>query len=154
MIQDLLEYFKGVWAFERVILFTDSETLYANATGSAILEIKDTIRTLQYHEKGKLLITGTQHQQPFFRNYKYVFTNDGLDVYFDDTLTQNFNLYQQYVFQKESQKLLPKEVHVCNKDLYQGDFNLIGAEHFVHTSVVKGPHKDYRIITHFNKQLL
>jgi hypothetical protein len=50
--------------------------------------------------------------------------------------------------------LLPKEVHVCNKDLYQGDFNLIGTEHFVHTSVVKGPQKDYRIITHFNKQLL
>lgn len=152
MTQDLFGYMKGTWTFEREILLNNSKKNYGNASGKAIWETTTIAHTLQYHETGKLLINETQHQQAFFRNYQYRITEEGLDIYFDDELTQNFNLYQQYVFQKGINKLIPKEVHVCNKDLYEGDFTLTNENHFVHTSIVTGPHKDYIIITRYKRE--
>ena len=153
MTQHLFEYFKGSWIFEREILWSDSQKVYGRADGNAIWNASEQPATLQYQETGKLNIIETQHQQAFFRNYKYHITAEGLSIYFDDALTQNFNLYQQYIYRKEDNKLIPKEIHVCNKDLYEGDFTLTNGHHFIHTSVIKGPHKDYTIITRYTKQL-
>lgn len=153
MTQDLFGYFKGTWLFEREILWSDSKKNYGRADGSASWEVTEQVSVLQYQETGKLLIFETQHQQAFFRNYKYNITEEGLDIYFDDALTQNFNLYQQYIYQHENGKLVPKATHVCNKDLYEGDFTLTNEHHFIHASVIKGPHKDYTIITRYTKQL-
>ena len=151
MIQDLSTYFKGDWKFERKIQFAGSMALYAQANGDAILEKGEEENVLQYHEKGILKMAETQHQHPFFRKYKYNITAEGLDIFFNDELTRNFNLYQQYILETATNKLVPKEIHVCNKDLYEGDFSFTDAAHFIHTSVITGPLKNYIITSEYSK---
>lgn len=149
---DLITYFKGDWEFEREIILSATNQHYAKAKGEAAFEmpvLNET--TLQYKESGKMTIGNATQQTSFFRTYKYVVTNDGLDIYFQDELTQNFNIYQRYIYQSESHSLIARDKHLCNKDIYEGRFLLNDASHFVHTTLIKGPHKDYFITTHFSK---
>jgi aminopeptidase-like protein len=149
MHRDLVNYFNGKWTFEREIVLSGAQKKYATATGNARFEQGE--GNMQYEETGKVFIVEAQQQSSFFRNYRYVFTEDGLDIYFNDSLTQNFNLYQHYIYNKESNTLAAKEIHVCNKDLYEGGFRLLNESHYVHTSVIKGPQKDFFITTHYHK---
>jgi hypothetical protein len=147
----LFDYFKGNWKLEREMLIPETKEVYATAKGDARFDPTEAAAALLYGESGKLQMRDAQQQFPFFRHYRYMFTATGLDIYFQDELTQTFGLYQRYIFQPEQHRLRAEEVHVCNKDLYEGGFELAGANHFIHSSVVKGPKKDYVIVTHYTR---
>ncbi|KAA5536343.1 hypothetical protein F0919_01360 [Taibaiella lutea] len=152
MFESLELYFKGIWQFEREIIFSDSSRQYAKANGEATFEQLTIVgNELNYRENGKVFLENAGRGTSFFRAYKYVVTDDGLDIYFQDELTQNFNIYQSYIYQSGSHSLIARDKHLCNKDIYEGRFLLNDASHFVHTTLIKGPHKDYFITTHFNK---
>lgn len=149
---DLLTYFKGSWEFEREIILSATNQHYAKAKGKAAFEqpVLDE-KTLQYKESGKMTIDSTAQQTSFFRTYRYAITDAGLDIYFQDELTQNFDIYQRYSYESESHALIAKDKHLCNQDIYEGRFLLHDTSCFVHTTWIKGPHKDYFITTHFNR---
>lgn len=151
MFEDLAIYFKGSWKFEREIIFSDSRQHYAQAKGEAAFTPSLDINELNYKEEGKVTLAHDTKATSFFRSYRYVFNVDGLDIFFQDELTQNFNLYQSYMYEKQSHSLIAKDKHLCNKDVYEGNFLLNDLKHFIHTTLIKGPHKDYFITTHFNK---
>lgn len=149
MHPDLVNYFNGKWTFEREIIISDTPKVYATASGTAIFE--PIANALEYEETGKVFMLEAQQRSSFFRNYRYVFTEEGLDVYFHDNLTQNFNLYQNYIYHPAADTLVAKEIHVCNKDLYEGGFQLLNDRYYIHTSIIKGPHKDFFITTNYQK---
>jgi len=152
MTEDLATYFKGTWKFEREIIFSGSGQHYAHAAGEAAFTPSlEEANELKYKEAGKVTIAQDTKASAFFRNYRYVFSTEGLDIFFQDELTQNFNLYQSYTYEKQSHSLIATDKHFCNKDVYEGNFLLNDPKHFIHTTLIKGPHKDYFITTHFNK---
>jgi hypothetical protein len=152
MLENLEAYFKGAWQFEREIIFSDSGMQYARAKGEATFEKSAIIESeLTYRENGKIVMRDAGKETTFFRSYRYVFHTGYLDIFFHDELTQNFSLYQSYTFEKQSHSLIAKDKHLCNKDVYEGKFLLNNAHHFIHTTLIKGPHKDYLITTHFNR---
>jgi hypothetical protein len=152
MFENLETYFKGIWQFEREIIFSDSGRQYAKATGEATFGQSKVIESeLNYREDGKVIVEKAEKATSFFRSYRYVFYTGHLDIFFQDELTQNFNLYQSYIYEKKSQSLIAKDKHLCNKDIYEGRFLLNDTNHFIHTTLIKGPHKDYFITTHFNR---
>lgn len=151
-MKDLCNYFKGSWQIHREIFISNSQIPYAEANGEVLLETRNNRDNyLFYQESGKLNIIEDNSEISFFRNYQYLFTEMGLDIYFDDLLTQKFYLYQQY-FQKGSQ-LFTQEKHVCNKDCYDGRFEFLDDYNFTHWTSINGPNKNYTIITEFTKIL-
>lgn len=149
-MNDLLSYFKSSWQIHRKIFISDSNILFAEANGEVLFEIRENKDNyLFYEESGKLNIIENKSEITFFRNYQYFFTKLGLDIYFYDLPTQNFYLYQQY-FRKGDQ-LFTQEKHICNKDLYDGRFQFLNGSNFIHHTRIKGPNKNYTIITEFTK---
>lgn len=152
MLEDLEVYFKGTWQFDRTIIFSDSGKQYAKAKGEAIFEQSATVKNeLNYRENGKVIVGDSEKGTSFFRRYRYVFHSGNLDIFFQDELTQNFNLYQSYAYEAQIHSLIAKDKHLCNKDIYEGRFLLDDTGHFIHTTLIKGPQKDYFITTHFNR---
>ena len=86
---DLIHYFFGKWEFEREIIFSETKEHYAKARGEAEFDfILSTANELKYEEKGKVILGNAIQHTTFFRYYRYVFSQDGLDIYFQDELTQ------------------------------------------------------------------
>jgi len=152
MSEDLVSYFKGSWQFEREILFSGTGQPYAAAKGEAVFTADpDNVQALHYKEQGKVTLANDTRATSFYRSYLYVFNAGGLDVFFQDELTQNFSLYQRYTYESLNRRLIATDKHLCNKDVYEGNYVLKAAAHFLHTTLIKGPHKDYFITTHFEK---
>ena len=88
-MKDLCNYFKGSWQIHREIFISNSQIPYAEANGEVLLETRNNSDNyLFYQESGKLNIIEDNSEISFFRNYQYLFTEMGLDIYFDDLLTQ------------------------------------------------------------------
>ena len=152
MPEDLAIYFKGAWQFEREIIFSTSGLPYATARGEAVFTASPgEENALHYKEQGKVTLTNDIRATAFYRSYLYAFNADGLDVFFQDELTQNFSIYQSYILERPHQRLVAKEQHLCNKDIYEGNYLFKDAFSFLHTTLINGPQKDFFITTHFNK---
>lgn len=153
MTGNLLRFFEGHWTFERTIRITSSNLTYATASGRAVFEKGVNGNELLYQEEGDLFTTDLQLTNSFFRNYRYGFTENYINLYFADKITGNTEFYQSYLYDQSKAKLLTEEYYVCGNDCYKSEYKFINDNCFSSTTLIRGSKKDYTIETLFFKQI-
>lgn len=151
MARDLFHFFKGEWTFRRTIRDTRSGHSTAVASGNAVFSEEQQAATLHYRENGRVILQETMEAHSFFRDYRYCFRLEKMDVYFADIVTGNNGLYQSYRYHAETGLLQATEMHTCNKDLYTGVYKIESDDLFSNNITVLGPQKDYTSVTVYTR---
>lgn len=147
---DLHAYFSGRWRFSRTMFGAD-DVLIGEAEGAAeFLPVSGT-SLLHYKEAGQLRLAAGQRVVGFSRRFDYEVAGDMVHVTFADGM-QLGQAYQSYRYDAMEQALLPVETHLCILDCYDGSYRLTDADSFELRTRIDGPHKDYRVHTHFTRQ--
>ena len=128
-----LEYFEGAWAFERRITHADGQE--ALVSGRAVWTRDGD--GLVCEETGEMRIAGAAPMQ-VARRYRWA---EGLRVHFEDG--RFFHA-------------VPPEggeaSHWCDPDQYDGSYDFSRWPAFSVTWAVRGPRKDYRMVTTYTKE--
>ncbi len=136
-------YFKslaGSWALERKI--STGETL----NGKAVFELVSSTAFL-LHEEGELkLLSGLEI--PASRNwFWHLSDNTDLEITYDEARLQDYHLINLH---KREDYWIGSAQHLCGADLYSGEY-LFSEDRFEITQTVKGPQKDYFVISIYSK---
>lgn len=140
-------FFCGDWTLDRKVVQGDGR-VSAVAAGRASFSVTGPDELL-YHEEGHVTL------QPggrfsFFRSYRYRFAGEQLDVFFADGPDAGA-LYQSYVFNERCDRLELLALHHCGADVYAGAYEFSGADRFCLRTSVRGPKKDFSVVTFFGK---
>lgn len=133
----------GSWTIEREISVLDQRL-----TGSASFTSKGS--SLYYRENLKFP-TEEGRELNAWREYIYDFSETGLEIYFA-TNAQRAELFMRPKLKLEEGglKITGDSQHSCAPDNYMGKFSFSPTE-LVIEFTVKGPRKDYSIISHCRK---
>ncbi|RYZ17520.1 MAG: hypothetical protein EOP49_50580 [Sphingobacteriales bacterium] len=145
---DLYSFFSGHWSFTRSIRTGTPRQPYAEAQGQASFAPDET-QQLIFEERGSIVLnTGTKLQ--FSRSYRYVFSDDGLNVYFHDGPDKGA-LYQAYHHNADAGRLEAQDLHYCGPDVYAGHYLIRDTHSFSLFTEVRGTAKDIEIETQFRR---
>lgn len=147
----LYQFFCGQWQLERTIYIKNSGSIHAKAYGIVCFTPGLSEDQLDYEERGKLTITGGISEISFSRHFRYKFNDHNMEVYFADGPDTGL-LYQRYV-RDTNNKLIPDQIHICSRDIYQGEYRISGTGSFSLNTMIDGPHKDFQIETLFTKKV-
>lgn len=123
----------GEWNFERVFSnqFIQLGSLHV---------VKETNNVYKGHEQG--IYKGSQ--QTFFRNYKFSWENNFLNIYAE-------NPKQGYSLLHSLSDAVRIHTHICKKDFYK--FELLETDLAGWSSIItiKGPCKNFALITNYSR---
>lgn len=145
----LKKYFEGNWYFKRRIFDYNDERPYGVANGIAYFTPVDNKRLI-YKEEGKLSLTASGQEFPFFRSFIYAFDGDQLDVFFNDG-SNSGQLYQSYSLDITNSILTSSVQHSCKDDCYNGIYSIISSTEYKLDTSIKGPKKEFKIETNAKK---
>lgn len=131
----LFPLLKGRWTQRRTI------KPGGHYTGFAQFEMVDDT-TLTYHEEGTLT-TDTGYCNIVHRDYVFKREGDGIAVYFAET---PLRLFHHLTFDSQA---MAKAEHACDPDHYTSLYHFTDATHLTITHQVRGPRKDYTMVTHY-----
>lgn len=145
MLSKVIEIFRnleGHWKFKRQI----SEE--GSSHGEA--HFQNTAWPLTFHYREDSIFTTTQGADfKTFREYIYRYENGTISVFFIDPPD---SLFHTLTFDTDNQyPILAHAKHLCDCDTYDATYNFLSPIAFTLTYRVKGPKKDYRIETSFEK---
>ncbi|EAQ25135.1 MULTISPECIES: DUF6314 family protein [unclassified Roseovarius] len=129
----ILNDFEGVWLIERDIRHADGTT--AQFTGRAVWR-PDAAGALAYHESGQMLLASGLR---FEGERRYVWTHD-LSVWFADG-----RFFHSVPASGGDTR------HWCDPDQYEGHYDFTEWPAFRVTWHVRGPRKDYRMVTRYRR---
>lgn len=144
----LYGYFRGNWRFTRTMRGVDALAI-GEAQGLATFQPGDAAH-LQYEERGQLRLVAGQQLLSFSRRFGYRMEGDIVRVDFADSM-QAGEEYQRYRYDPQQRSLVPVETHLCNLDRYDGRYVLIDDNQFDLHTRIEGPHKNYRLHTHYSR---
>jgi hypothetical protein len=137
----ILESLIGSWAIERRV--DDMATL----TGSVNFEPSAENEAV-YHETGTLRLS-TGYEAAAERKYIYRQCEDGLAVFFDERPPRLFHMVR---LARDGDGCLTGEAeYICADDIYLTDYKFDSDTQFRVRHRVRGPRKDYTIITLYRK---
>ena len=140
----LLEGLAGRWAIERAF-----EGEGARAAGVASLR-PEGVETLAYRETCQLTLSDGRVLQAY-RNYRYRFVDDLLEIHFDDGPDAG-RLFVKLAFaQGTGRQAEAFDVHHCGDDTYRVVFRLDLPSAFETEIVVSGPRKNYRAVSRYSR---
>ena len=128
-----LQDFEGVWAFERRIVHADGQE--ARVTGRAVWSREGT--GLDHVETGEMRLPGAAPMR-VARRYRW---EEGPRVYFTDGR-----------FFHDVPAEGGETHHWCDPDRYDGRYDFGPWPDFTVTWVVRGPRKDYRMVTRYTRE--
>jgi hypothetical protein len=142
----------GSWSIERQIYIRQSGLLHAVARGECTFEAKQNIpEHLEYAERGKLKIGDETSEIPFTRRFNYQFVSTRqMEVFFGDG-PDTGKSYQSYHYESPD-KWVAEDVHLCGSDNYEGIYEFSSENSFSLSTVIKGPAKDFLIITEYKRR--
>lgn len=101
-------------------------------------------RRLLYQENGLLTMNGYQTEAN--RSYIYAYQDDRMMIFYNDPYRKDEVLHElAFVIQENG--CTARHSHVCGNDTYDLTFTVSPNNHIEMKYVVKGPHKDYRMVT-------
>lgn len=131
---------EGSWAVSREVPSEGHFEGHANFERVNIAE-------LAFSETGVLTQNNGQHLDAF-RRYVYRFENGEIAVYFDE---EPRRLFHKLVLRSESSSISATGLHHCGDDIYSMEYNFAVSDCFTITHRVKGPRKNYRMISVFRR---
>ncbi|MBT4879691.1 MAG: hypothetical protein HON43_01795 [Alphaproteobacteria bacterium] len=136
---NLFSFLRGQWTLARSVTdFRDEKTFSLKGIAS----YEGDFPILIYNEEGKGI--GPQFENDFFQSYTYKFnTISTADILFTDG-----RFFHELCLEKGP--CLTE--HKCNQDIYQGSFTCLSHTQLKMCWHVKGPRKDYEIISTYIKQ--
>jgi hypothetical protein len=137
----ILQSLIGSWAIERRV--DDMATL----TGSVNFE-RSAENEAVYHETGTLRLS-TGYEAAAERKYIYRQCGDGLAVFFDERPPRLFHMVK--LIRDGDGYLTGEAEHICADDVYLTDYKFDSDTQFRVRHRVRGPRKDYTIITLYRK---
>jgi len=138
-IIDFLAHMAGTWHLDRAI----SEGV--SFQGLAHIRTTDVRNVYGYHEEGSFIHNATS--QDAYRDYLYKVKGQTLDILFADPHRTD----QLYVSLDFAGTKIAHDTHVCGDDIYAVVFEIINGDHFLTETMVSGPEKDYRMISHYKR---
>ncbi len=129
--------FQGAFTFKRIV--SDPELII---TGAALF-IKYDNNKVQYSEEGCYTLNGTEYacyQQQFFLLTK-------------ETLIIQNNIGKTiHIFNLNNDQMKLQNTHICKNDHYAIDINIQSNDCFVTSYSVKGPKKNYSMMTTYKRK--
>jgi len=123
----------GEWLFERNI----SNGLHQ----TGVLKVEEIDSTLcQAHETGRY----TDSHQVFFRNYRFEWANDSLNIFGE-------NPKEGFVLLHELSDAKKRHVHKCNKDFYEFELHEVGEQRWHTVITITGPKKALQLVTEYKR---
>lgn len=145
MAADLLAGLVGRWTFDRVIAAEG-----ASMIGEASFTPEPDGRVL-YQERGVLTLrdgrTGDAH-----RRYRFGREGDAVVIDFADGFDAGRRFVSLRFAPDASGWLTARALHPCGPDMYDVLYRLDPPDAYETDVVLKGPRKDYRIVTRFRRQ--
>ena len=138
-IIDFLSHMAGTWHLDRTI----SEG--SAFQGLAHIRTTDVRGVYGYHEEGSFIHNAAS--QDAYRDYLYKVKGQTLDILFADPHRED----QLYVSLDFAGTKIAHDTHLCGDDIYAVIFEIINGDHFLTETMVSGPEKDYRMITHYKR---
>lgn len=135
---DFEAYFAGRWRADREI-FDVSGARIGVFTGS--LTFTRQADRLVYHEQGVLELGA--HRGAAHRTLHYAVTGPGQAVVHFD--------YGDFFHEVDLREGCWSTKHPCRDDLYQGQYRVLGADHWWQEWVVAGPTKNHTMVTDFHR---
>lgn len=129
-LQDVFEYFKGNWTFERHITSLKDGATKGHASGRAVFTPQEN-GSLNFHEEGELYMSN-QSANPFFQSYLYRIDHKNLVVEWGENSprrTAQSNVYQSYHLSAEGDELTAAP-HICGEDIYNSHYHLLDENSF------------------------
>ncbi|MBD5772722.1 DUF6314 family protein [Marinomonas colpomeniae] len=140
--EGVLSYFLGDWRIHRVI------SGFGEITGQAMFQLNNQNDKLLNYKEAVTLPSPSNNQKPnAFREYEYVMTDTGFDIFFSDGATKG-ELFLSFEFIHAS---ILTSHHLCIKDHYDAKFEFLSGDEFQLSFTVNGPKKDYSIQTCFTR---
>jgi hypothetical protein len=138
--ESVLSYFLGCWRIDRVI------SAFGEITGQATFQLNSQNDKILNYKEAVTLPSPSNNQKPnAFREYEYVMTDTGFDIFFSDGATKG-ELFLSFEFIYAS---ILTSHHLCIKDHYDARFEFVSDDEFELDFTVNGPKKDYSIQTRF-----
>jgi len=139
-IERIFQSLEGAWSFERNI------PSYGEVIGTANFTRPSPNDCFYYYREEGIINRHEGGPLPFYRNYRYEYTDGQIRIFFDETPKRLFlNLH----FRTDCTKADAE--HLCNQDLYQANYEFIDSATFKVTYIVQGPLKSYRLNTTYKK---
>ena len=133
----------GSWILSRTV------PNYGTMKGRAVFKvIPKENNFLHYREEGIMILEQTKATYDFFREYIYEYSRDAITIYFSETPRRIFQVLNLGEF------ATCEAAHQCVEDDYHGTYNFknINQGQFEITYKVKGPNKDYVIVSKYIKE--
>jgi hypothetical protein len=143
-LETLREGLAGRWTIERAY-----EGEGALAVGVALLRA-DGVEALTYRETCRLTLSDGRVLRAY-RNYRYRFVGDRLEIHFDDGPDAG-RLFVRLAFaQGAGERPEAFDVHHCGDDTYRVLFRLDLPSSFETEIAVSGPRKNYRAVSRYSR---
>jgi hypothetical protein len=146
--QQVFQNLQGRWYVQR--------TLAQQATMKAIASFTPIPESLAYfyEEKGKLQLD--KKYLNAYKQYIYRLQHERIGLYTVNPTTkqQDKLLYQLNFFSSVATPTYPLQAygtHICQADIYKAYYEFLSEDTFYLTYYINGPHKNWRIKTHFSK---
>lgn len=92
------------------------------------------------------LFTMNGHQTEANRSYIYAYQDDHIIIFYNDPHRKGEVLHE-LAFAMQGNECTARHCHVCGNDTYDLTFTISSNDHIEMKYIVKGPHKDYRMVT-------
>lgn len=129
----------GTWHLERRV------DMGAAMQGLAHIRPTDVRGVYGYHEEGSF--TKGDVVQEFYRDYLYKVKDKTLNILFVDQHRDD----PLYVSLDFSDLQTASDPYLCGDDIYAVVFEIISANEFQTETIVSGPDKDYRLMSHYRR---
>jgi Family of unknown function (DUF6314) len=144
MSETLRDGLAGRWAITRII-----EGEGAEAVGVASLR-PDGDGALAYRETCQLTLPDGRVVEAY-RNYRYRFVDESIDIHFDDGPDQG-PLFVRLAFARSpGGQAEASDIHHCGDDIYRVLFRLDLPSLFETEIAVSGPRKNYRAVSRYER---
>lgn len=144
-LENIFLFLQGQWDLER------STNGHGNMKGIATFTptYEDPL-ALFYREEGEHILENGESLS-FFKEYIYDFNNFYLDVCFAYNKKRG-NLLHRLMFSEGSKDCIAQGEHCCGQDIYLGIYQFLDTNRFTIHYTIKGPRKNIRIQTRFQRQ--
>ncbi len=129
---------RGSWVFERSV--NDLLLMRGKASFCAV---KSVFPSYSYYEEGENLET----ENIFYKEYFFSLTERGIEIFFA-SLKQKQGHFLTLKFISDQTAIAQ---HICQKDLYEAQYDFVNNDQFTVRFIVKGPRKDFALFSAFSR---
>jgi hypothetical protein len=143
-LREIFNQLLGTWVLSREI--TDKAGIGHLVGQCSFTSLSPT--QILCNEQGILTYNG--HQTEASRQYVYELRDDKIVILYHDAYRKG-DILHELQFDKDQQSLVAKHCHVCGQDEYDLEFKILDPHKITMKYSVKGPHKDYSMVSYLNK---